>query len=740
MNEMIQNPIQSPAFSINPEMADPFLMRFDGRYYLYCTAPASARGIRCWVSEDMTRFTYWGLVCEDSRVFGAFAPEVCYMAGSFYMVTSPCGNGHYLLRADSPTGPFEVIGDNFGLTIDGSIFQDDDGGLRFYRAGTDGIHVHDMPAPHAVNRHGRTIPDAWLGHWTEGPMVVKRDGRYFLTLTGNHYLSRGYRVEYRVSRQGPDRGFRRLRDAALLLETREEAHALGHSCTCVGPDMDTMYLVYHNNRLDAWNRPDHRSMNVDRLFFNGDRMYAGATWWPQCAPKAPDCQCRGGDGMREHRMGRALPMETGADYTAEICLTLRAESGHVFFSWQTSGGVMTLRRGGEWALTIDGEDAALGRLPKTIAPDALMCVRVSLRGGALCLAVNGLTVYTGNTRLRGGQIGLDAQSAPSFVAFSGVSQGSGDYTAAKPVPGAFDAVHALQPAARQAEGESGCMAARLAAGEELSYAINVWRAGDYHMSVTLRADRQPLALCVNGQRLVSAFSGGATPDGMEKRYMGVILLKAGKQTLSLHTERAVTLDRICLAEAGALPPQALIADGRDATGGQLRILGGKADGSMMRKGWGFTCSEGYGAAYFGGDAHNQTLRAVLALDPASEDAAACLYLRSNRESWHFAQVNAARIAYCVRITRDEIGLYRQEYAQELLAARRMALSLPARLTLVAQAAGNRISVWRENAGARELLLTAIDPMAIPCGHVGLDAQGDGIGFEAVSLIEDDLFE
>ena len=94
----------------------------------------------------------------------------------------------------------------------------------------------------------------------------------------------------------------------------------------------------------------------------------------------------------------------------------------------------------------------------------------------------------------------------------------------------------------------------------------------------------------------------------------------------------------------------------------------------------------------------------------------------------------------MRITRDEIGLYRQEYAQELLAARRIVLSLPARLTLVAQAAGNRISVWRENAGARELLLTAIDPMAIPCGHVGLDAQGDGIGFEAVSLIEDDLFE
>ena len=45
------------------------------------------------------------------------------------MITSPSGNGHYIMKSDSPLGPFERVTENFGFSIDGSLFAGDDGRL-----------------------------------------------------------------------------------------------------------------------------------------------------------------------------------------------------------------------------------------------------------------------------------------------------------------------------------------------------------------------------------------------------------------------------------------------------------------------------------------------------------------------------------------------------------------------------------------------------------------------------------
>ena len=37
-----------------------------------------------------------------------------------------------------------------------------------------------------IDVRSEAIPASYLHHWTEGPQVIKRDGRYFLTDTGNH--------------------------------------------------------------------------------------------------------------------------------------------------------------------------------------------------------------------------------------------------------------------------------------------------------------------------------------------------------------------------------------------------------------------------------------------------------------------------------------------------------------------------------------------------------------------------
>ena len=73
------------------------------------------------------------------------------------MYTSPAGKGHFVLKSESPTGPFKVQTENFGLSIDGSVFIDDDGKFYFTHAGTQGIVGHEMTDPLTVDLGSKTL-------------------------------------------------------------------------------------------------------------------------------------------------------------------------------------------------------------------------------------------------------------------------------------------------------------------------------------------------------------------------------------------------------------------------------------------------------------------------------------------------------------------------------------------------------------------------------------------------------
>ncbi len=61
-----------------------------------------------WSSTDLVTWIYQGLCTTESVTLGAYAPEVVYSNGKFYMYTSPGGNGHYVLSSSSPLGPFTL--------------------------------------------------------------------------------------------------------------------------------------------------------------------------------------------------------------------------------------------------------------------------------------------------------------------------------------------------------------------------------------------------------------------------------------------------------------------------------------------------------------------------------------------------------------------------------------------------------------------------------------------------------
>ncbi len=271
---------------INPikrhgDFADPYVMRYNGRYYLYATNP----DVRCWSSDDLLCWKAEGPAIGPEEFPGLvpFAPEVVYHNGAFYMYTSPSGLGHYVLKSTSPTGPFHRITGNLGHNIDGSVFIDDDGQWYFYWADDEGIMCCRMSAPDTFGEPINT--GAFMHGWTEGPMVVKEGGLYYMTYTGNHYLSAGYRINAAVS-QHPQGPYRDCENNPILVHTTGKNVGLGHSSTVLGPDLFTRYIVYHNLNPDRT-----RDLDLDVIELRGGRVQvAGPSRTEQPAPAAPSAR------------------------------------------------------------------------------------------------------------------------------------------------------------------------------------------------------------------------------------------------------------------------------------------------------------------------------------------------------------------------------------------------------------------------------------------------------------------
>lgn len=258
MDMIYTNPI-----AVHGDFADPFVLKFNGRYYLYATNYK----IRCWSSNDLLNWDYEGTVIEEG-VFDKwmpFAPEVVYDNGHFYMYTSPSGYGHYVLKSELPTGPFVPITDNIGHSIDGSVFIDDDEQWYFYWADDKGIQVSKMISPSCIGEDIITT-DAYLNGWTEGPYIIKRHDKYYMTYTGNHYLSKGYRIHSAVSKKAMEE-YKEDEDSPIIVSTSNGGTGLGHSCSVLGPDLHTYYIIYHNMNGDL-----SRDLNIDAIEWVEDKM------------------------------------------------------------------------------------------------------------------------------------------------------------------------------------------------------------------------------------------------------------------------------------------------------------------------------------------------------------------------------------------------------------------------------------------------------------------------------------
>ena len=563
---------------------DPFVMRHNGVYYLYVSTKDGSVGVRCWSSKDLVNWSFEGYCTNQSQTRGAYAPEVYYYNGYFYMYTSPAGNGHYVLRSEHPTKGFEVVTNNLGMSIDGSVFIDNDGKWYFYTANHGAMMAYTMTSPTAF-RNGTALRSISVnGAWTEGPMVVYHDGYYYMTYTGNHVLSPSYRILYGSSDSSPVQFESSY--APLLINTSPEILGIGHSSTVKGPDLDSYYIVYHS----LVNKTPNRNMSIDRIVFNGGRMSVmGPTVTQQQVPSMPDIYhhfapgsslkgwsllggLASGSGLTLSE-GSSLISKTGfdGDFTAEYNITDIAEGGKAgalfaysdeknfgscLFDPATQTVVITVTVDGVASVTeVDtvrsfGEDTRF---------DCLQSLQIERYGRDYTFYMNDrLLCVISDCPLTGGAIGYTAvggQASFGFIGGTGAVGGRGASETYKSV----SELNGLIPANTCMEEEidfvtvDGMTAVMAEAGDRFTYRILASSDGAYDLSLFCAA---------MGEGAVEVLADGRSVGSVRLTQQGVLAteglrgieLSQGQHLLTLIvTEGQAALVKMDMLKAEAVP-------------------------------------------------------------------------------------------------------------------------------------------------------------------------------------------
>lgn len=260
-------------------MADPTVVRYRGKYYLYPTW--DCKGYDVFVSDDLVEWEHAGKCYRDKRG-GVWAPDVFDNSerdGKFYLyytVDDPAGDKLVgAAVADGPLGPFTDKGTLVRAAIDAHLFRDDDGKLYLYYVevspGYNRISVQPMADP--LTRKGEPTlliepKDPWETRGAaiaEGPWMLKHKGLYYLTYSGSPANGPQYAVGYATSKS-PVGPFTKYAGNPIAKQG-DGIFGPGHHCVVEGPDK-RLWMVYHQQNSDkiGW----RRFLAIDPLWFDED--------------------------------------------------------------------------------------------------------------------------------------------------------------------------------------------------------------------------------------------------------------------------------------------------------------------------------------------------------------------------------------------------------------------------------------------------------------------------------------
>lgn len=573
----------SPDSKIGNQIGDPYIMKYNGVYYLYAVSYSITY---CWTSRDMVNWEFYGDVmagkpADNPAYDNLYAPEVYYIDGKFYMYGSPMGLGHYFYESDSPTGPFTVITEKLDENyIDGTIFVDGDNTIYFLCGDFNGVRVKKMSNPTdysgAYYKYNagiaNTSPEM---KWTEGPTMFKRKGVYYLTYTGNQVWEKNYRVEYAYSHNLED-NFTEENDNVILLNTEGDDHVgLGHNGIVVGPDLDTYYIVYHNSYnikySDDKDASFSRRINMDKITWNGDKLCVqGPTTHEIDNPDMPDFYdyfdnsalsnwTKSGtvsvnNGFATLGAGSKLLSNTAtADiFTAEYNMREASGTSFVTFGYVDGanyGRAYIDKNSKEFVMQKFVNGAAQWTKTSALASGfdytALHSIVIKQDADGIYGLVDGVERITHTDRVSGGKIGYFAAQnyavECAFTAFGGKAYGSADYETVKPVPSKIPAVQANNIKDNftvcDASGAEFGNAVSVSKHQTLEYKINARQSGTYTVDLKLNrmAEDMTVAITIDGKivKSVTIPADGNLTNGYNTYSVRGVNLSAGKQTLGV---------------------------------------------------------------------------------------------------------------------------------------------------------------------------------------------------------------
>jgi xylan 1,4-beta-xylosidase len=665
-------------------IGDPYILRYDGRYYLYVSTHDYKIGVKCWSSDNLVDWKYEGLVTEEKKTLGAYAPEVIYWDGYFYMYTSPAGKGHYVLQSDSPTGPFKLISDNIGMSIDGSVFIDDNAKWYFYYASPKGIMAAPMKSPTEVEET-KVVDNTFMNWWTEGPSVIKRDDIYYMTYTGNHVKSTGYRVNYSISVESPITGYKEGVNNPILINTSEDFNALGHSSSVLGPDLDSYYITYHN--LVGEKGFPLRKLNIDRLVFNGEKMSVlGPTNFNQPSPNMPqfytwvnnDTDNKMKDIEEGEEKFTVSNDETSEVFTAEFSFSnVRDSNVCIVTSYKDS------KNYGEINIDIEANKVSMksiengnesliseNTLPYKFDFSKMHTVRIKNNPNKTEVLLDNIKVLTTDNGFKAGSIGYKYaknQADYSFLAFTNESFGTSDSKTIKAIPGRIDAIHysGSDYEIPTIEYKDSISAITLnEKGKSVLYNINIKEDYNYGVDAIIKSadTKGKVDILVDGKKaLTCTIDGNENSNEWLKKCLGEMKLKKGYHQMELKLREGVlnieSLD-IYKVNTKVKYENNLSKVPSDA---EWNLIAGWTSLNDATENLGDEINR----AFYGNDEFKiQSLSVDFALGNVVNDVG--IYFNATNESVYKEQVTDSMFGYYLQVQEEKLTLYKLNYGREEL--------------------------------------------------------------------------
>lgn len=716
-------------------IGDPFVMRWNGKYYMYPSTNDAYKGVRVFVSNDMINWTYAGYALADTveNSKGAYAPEVVYYDGYFYMCQSRGGKGHYIYRSQSPTEGFELVSTtpnmsetdinygNLGMGIDGSFYVSDKGELFILHTVTPaGLQFNQITDVENINYNTiskqETLGTANLNHWIEGPGIFRRGDYSYLTYCGNHVVSKGYRIGYSYAKDLNDlTQFIQPTDNITIINTDDDHYGLGHSSNMNGPDLDSVYTAYHSYVSGG----PCRRYNVDRYFASGSLLTAnGVTHRPVAMPSKPTAEAQSGEELSTQN-GIFTVGSSQEYFTAEYNL-VPAFGQELHFG---EGYGITFGEN-KIILSKKGKEVSVGTVNYTAGK--LVTVRVENGNGVGYIYLNGMRIISYGGNAGAGLVGYTLNEGVSYTAFSNDVFGTSDFEAVKNFPTRFPATTYLkgenrgfsirnakivQGGIRVGEkqditvSEDGENAVKLGNGDWVKYAIDVESTQDYSISAkTLRATDATLKITVGDKVhtcLISANEGANVSLGKMNMVAGVTTMKV--EVVSGEVE-LIWLDAQIHEEESSteLSTFKRLRGNMQFTEEGLRLTSAAQAGDDTVVVWG---SRGLGDY----EGEFTFLASIETLNFG-------FMLRSNDYSYHKDQPSNSWRGYYLEINSKLIAINRYDYSSKLISAAKATDILDGNLHTVKFACvGNSITVWLDG----NLVLDAVDDYAFTYGKVGV---------------------